>query len=788
MADEYDPTDGRNRVPLGTDTKTRAPVYLPYADRDLGVAIIGKSGTGKSSLFEHMILADLENGTPGMAIDPHGRLAQHVIELATPKQASRIILLEAVLSAPFGLNLLALRSPVDEDDYPASWAVDSVVATIKKLYGEDDEFLPRLEHYMELAAHTLIANGRTLADTPRLFRNDEFRHRCLTRVIDLDVLDDWSQYESLRKTDQVTHSEAVINRLSGMLRHPMIKSIVGSPETTVPFDEILSGDKMLIVSLPSNRLSPERCDFIGAMLLCALADRIFVRNVSVAKPPRLHIYLDEYQRFATSTTAELLEQGRKYGAGVTLAHQTLYQIKDQRIRNAARHAGTLIVLGVTHPDAEQLAGEFPITPKPEWVEEIEETDGTEPKYVHSPTPAEDIYMEKHSSDDVDLASRTLFSYYPPYERTEQVFSIHQPEPRIMHTGRQHMGRTFIDPSPRLRYISDDKRKSAGVHPRPGGAPFPEHLKLSAPDLNHLLSDAQEGKLTAPEDAADAILAAGIFRLAANSAGWLDKNVKPSPWGYEAERARFTKVFEQRRDEFLQACLRPWIRTHLYHPEDLLGGRYTRDLKDADALFAREAFHRRWDHSLNWNGATDKETGKLGRGPATVLTIGSGGVTLSDPSGDPAMLGMLAERRQQLRWIWILCDGLRRDPVMMRSVDHQPRITRRHIVHSGQTHADALNEFAGKLVHPPQRYVAHVRQPQEYHQVKLRRPLGGEAGDGVRSPNPDQPDDIRARSRELYDTSADQASVLPLLPPKLPQRRRVTRSPQTRDADADRNER
>ena len=118
MADEYDPTDGRNRVPLGTDTKTHAPVYLPYADRDLGVAIIGKSGTGKSSLLEHMILTDLEQGTPGMVIDPHGLLAQRVMELATPEQADRIILLEALQTAPFGLNLLAVREPTDDDDDP----------------------------------------------------------------------------------------------------------------------------------------------------------------------------------------------------------------------------------------------------------------------------------------------------------------------------------------------------------------------------------------------------------------------------------------------------------------------------------------------------------------------------------------------------------------------------------------------------------------------------------------------------------------------------------------------
>src|SRR3954447_22205370 len=105
-------------VSLGADVSTGDPVELPYGDRDLGVALVGKAGTGKSSILEHLILADLEHGTPGMVIDPHGPLAQRVMQSATPEQADRIILLEAVRTAPFGLNLLDVRDPIDDNDDP----------------------------------------------------------------------------------------------------------------------------------------------------------------------------------------------------------------------------------------------------------------------------------------------------------------------------------------------------------------------------------------------------------------------------------------------------------------------------------------------------------------------------------------------------------------------------------------------------------------------------------------------------------------------------------------------
>src|SRR5215204_3990069 len=91
-------------VCLGIDIETGEEVFLRYEDRVLGVTIIGKAGTGKSTILENLVLADLAHGTPGMVIDPHGQLAEQVIARASPEQAERIILLEAIRTKPFGLN------------------------------------------------------------------------------------------------------------------------------------------------------------------------------------------------------------------------------------------------------------------------------------------------------------------------------------------------------------------------------------------------------------------------------------------------------------------------------------------------------------------------------------------------------------------------------------------------------------------------------------------------------------------------------------------------------------
>src|SRR4051812_12572303 len=116
-------------VLIGYERASDEPVVLRYEGRDRGVSIIGKSGTGKSSLLEHLVLGDLEHGIPGMVIDPHGRLAERIVRLAPPEAAHNVVLLEVNEERPFGLNLLDVDR--SKGDY-VTLAADSVLEAIKK--------------------------------------------------------------------------------------------------------------------------------------------------------------------------------------------------------------------------------------------------------------------------------------------------------------------------------------------------------------------------------------------------------------------------------------------------------------------------------------------------------------------------------------------------------------------------------------------------------------------------------------------------------------------------------
>ncbi|MCP1747527.1 type IV secretory pathway VirB4 component [Bradyrhizobium japonicum] len=69
-------------------------------DRLLHMYIIGKTGTGKSSLIETMALRDAERGNGFALIDPHGDLVARVASRIPASQRDRVIYLDATDSQP----------------------------------------------------------------------------------------------------------------------------------------------------------------------------------------------------------------------------------------------------------------------------------------------------------------------------------------------------------------------------------------------------------------------------------------------------------------------------------------------------------------------------------------------------------------------------------------------------------------------------------------------------------------------------------------------------------------
>src|ERR1700676_815436 len=76
-------------------------------DRFLHMYVIGKTGTGKSTLIERMALQDVERGKGFALIDPHGDLVERINARIPPSLRDNVIYLNAGDPAqPYGYNPL----------------------------------------------------------------------------------------------------------------------------------------------------------------------------------------------------------------------------------------------------------------------------------------------------------------------------------------------------------------------------------------------------------------------------------------------------------------------------------------------------------------------------------------------------------------------------------------------------------------------------------------------------------------------------------------------------------
>jgi hypothetical protein len=346
---------------IGTNRQTNEPVLLEQSRRVQGVYILGTNGTGKSTLIEHLIVSDLEQGLGLCLLDPHGDLTKQVIAACPKHRVKDLIHLDIANSAsPFGLNLFACSDPTDVDTI--THIAEFVYHVFAKVWNVGPD-TPQLAQVLRHVTYTLISNpGTTFAEIPLLLTDADVREKLVSNVPLARTRQFWMQYNKLSARDQREATNSTLNKVDAFLTNPLIANIVGQAETTIDFQDIMDNGRVLLVQL-SPRLE-EISNLIGAVVIGKLLDSAYSRQtVAEDKRRQFHIYADEFQRFATPDFATLINESRKFRVGMLMAHQTASQIEEELVQTALS-SGTKIIFRVTGEDAELVAKVFDHTPPP----------------------------------------------------------------------------------------------------------------------------------------------------------------------------------------------------------------------------------------------------------------------------------------------------------------------------------------------------------------------------------------------------------------------------------------
>jgi type IV secretory pathway TraG/TraD family ATPase VirD4 len=328
---------------------------IRHADRRFHLYVIGKTGTGKSTLLETLIRQDLATGDGLVLLDPHGDLVERVLTAVPASRCDELVYWNVPdAERPLGFNPLAGVPPRKR-----ALAASGLLEVFKMRW--NDSWGPRLEHILRNALLALLEQRETtLADVLRLLVDDDFRRDAAMRLRNAQVRTFWLRefpgYPARLRAEAIA---PIQNKVGAFLADPLLYRILTASQSSFDLRRIMDERKVLLVNLAKGKLGEDTAGLLGSLLVTAIGWSAFGRADVPEKNRRdFWVYLDEFQSFTTLSLATMLGELRKYHVGFTLAHQYLAQLDDE-IRDAILgNAGTIIAFRLGFADAELLAQEF----------------------------------------------------------------------------------------------------------------------------------------------------------------------------------------------------------------------------------------------------------------------------------------------------------------------------------------------------------------------------------------------------------------------------------------------
>jgi type IV secretory pathway TraG/TraD family ATPase VirD4 len=324
-------------------------------DRFSHVYIIGKTGTGKSTLMAAMALQDLALGNGFALIDPHGDLVEHVAARIPDVRRPDVVYLNAPDPAqPYGYN--PLRHVRDDR---IALAASGFLEAFKKLWPE--AWGVRMEHILRNVLMALLEQpDATMHDILRMLSDRRFRlevARSLKNATVRTFLE--KEFDRFSFGYRADGAAPIQNKVGTFLADPLLDRILTSPAEDLHIRKIMDEGKVLLVNLAKGRMGEDSSSLLGALLATTIGLAAYSRADLPAGSRRdFFVYIDEFQTFTTLSLATMLAELRKYRVGFTVAHQYLHQL-DPTIRHAVLgNIGTVMSFRVGAEDAPYLAREF----------------------------------------------------------------------------------------------------------------------------------------------------------------------------------------------------------------------------------------------------------------------------------------------------------------------------------------------------------------------------------------------------------------------------------------------
>ncbi len=324
-------------------------------DRRRHMYIVGKTGMGKTTILENMVLNDIYAGHGVGLVDPHGDFAEKIINYIPPNRINDVVYFNpADIDFPIGFNILETIKVEHKHLITAG-----LMGVFKKIW--PDVWSARMEYILNNTILALLDYpGTTLLGINRLLADDDYRRRVVNNLKDPVVkafwVNEFASYNDRYKQEAVA---PIQNKIGQFLSASVIRNIVAQVKSRIDIREIMDNKKIFIINLSKGRIGEDNSRLLGGMLITKIQLAAMERvDTPEAERKDFFLYVDEFQNFATESFANILSEARKYRLDLIMAHQYMEQLEEEVLAAVIGNVGTTVVFRVGSTDSEVLAKEF----------------------------------------------------------------------------------------------------------------------------------------------------------------------------------------------------------------------------------------------------------------------------------------------------------------------------------------------------------------------------------------------------------------------------------------------
>jgi len=349
-----------NTLYLGQDRSSTSGSFIALSqeDRRRHIYALGQTGSGKTTFLLSLAIQDIEQGRGLCVLDPHGDLAEIIIDSIPRHRVRDVVYLNPTdTEHPIGFNPLADIPP---EQRPV--AVANMIAAFRSIWRES--WGPRMEHILANVLAVLVEQDRSnpvsLLSIAPMLTNDRYRRTLISRVSDPVVRDFWNhEFASYDRRMRAEIIAPILNKIGAFGRHPIMRNILGQGRNGFDLGHVMDERKILVVNLSKGLLGEDMTNLFGSLLVCAIQQQA-MRRARIPEDDRVdfHLLIDEFQNFTTDAFDGIVSEARKYRLCLACANQYSAQLKPNILAAVLGNMGTLALFALSGEDAERFESEF----------------------------------------------------------------------------------------------------------------------------------------------------------------------------------------------------------------------------------------------------------------------------------------------------------------------------------------------------------------------------------------------------------------------------------------------